>query len=147
MDYFITDTLKEDILQIFSLEKSSFSDFFSEKQLNEMLDLNYCIFRTLKINNIIKGYLILYLVENECEIIRICISEDIRKQGYWSILLKNVINGLKEKNTAKIFLEVRESNNSAIKLYEKMDFIIIGKRKSYYQNPCEDAILMAKSLI
>ncbi|MCG4308343.1 ribosomal-protein-alanine N-acetyltransferase, partial [Enterococcus lactis] len=45
-----------------------------------------------------------------------------------------------------VFLEVRLSNEAARKLYESEKFRILGKRKSYYRNPTEDAIIMSRKL-
>ncbi len=50
------------------------------------------------------------------------------------------------KRFAACFLEVRLSNEAARKLYESEKFRILGKRKSYYRNPTEDAIIMSRKL-
>lgn len=50
----------------------------------------------------------------------------------------------RQKNIVKQFLEVRVSNEPAIALYQKYGFVAIGRRKEYYINPVEDAILMKK---
>ncbi|MGZ7144902.1 GNAT family N-acetyltransferase, partial [Streptococcus pyogenes] len=54
--------------------------------------------------------------------------------------LMNTLSGRSEP----VFLEVRESNKAARGLYEKFGFKKVGLRKKYYQNPVEDAVLMAR---
>ena len=56
-------------------------------------------------------------------------------------LLNELIAHARAKNGSGIFLEVRESNQSARGLYRKMGFEETGRRKGYYANPAEDAIL------
>jgi ribosomal-protein-alanine N-acetyltransferase len=51
---------------------------------------------------------------------------------------------LRNKGSICLVLEVRASNDPAIKLYEKLEFAQIGRRKNYYRNPKEDAIIMRK---
>lgn len=50
----------------------------------------------------------------------------------------------RQKDVDAFFLEVRESNLAAQKLYEKMGYSNIGKRKRFYERPVEDAIIMSK---
>ena len=56
-----------------------------------------------------------------------------------------LVETVKNENADFITLEVRKSNASAIKLYEKCGFCAVGERKNFYEKPCEDAILMTKN--
>jgi len=51
------------------------------------------------------------------------------------------------RGVSSIGLEVRESNEAALKLYEEMGFLCIGRRSDYYRDPVEDAVLLSKSLL
>ena len=53
----------------------------------------------------------------------------------------------REKGIVKLLLDVRESNMPARRFYEKSGFLIDGMRNKFYENPCEDAVLMSKQVI
>ena len=58
------------------------------------------------------------------------------------MLLQNVHEDARNKGVKRFFLEVRKSNEKALKLYEKAGFTRLSVRKAYYQDPVEDAIVM-----
>jgi ribosomal-protein-alanine N-acetyltransferase len=62
-----------------------------------------------------------------------------RRQGIARRLMETVI----EQDGTNLFLEVRESNTSARKLYESLGLLVQGRRTHYYHDPPEDAIVMA----
>ena len=65
-------------------------------------------------------------------------------QGIGSLLLKSLISLSKKLNLTSLSLEVNENNLTAIHLYKKFGFEILGTRKNYYQN--QNAIIMTKTL-
>jgi len=85
------------------------------------------------------------LAADEAQIIDIIIKEKYRQQGYGSKILQEFIRNL-NKNYSYIILEVRSSNQPAIKLYQKFGFEQIDLRKKYYKDPDEDALVMKKQL-
>lgn len=87
----------------------------------------------------IVGFLSLQDLMGELEITNIAVLKAYQGQGIASQLL-DYLNDEDEP----IFLEVRESNLKAQALYLKYDFKIVGKRKNYYQNPVEAALLMKR---
>jgi [ribosomal protein S18]-alanine N-acetyltransferase len=103
----------------------------------------------IETNNKIIGFIEALLIENinECEIFHIEISKNFRNKNFGFKLMLNFLQFLINKNVNHIFLEVRESNNIAKKLYNKLNFKFIGNRKNYYSNPKENAILMKLNLI
>lgn len=82
----------------------------------------------------------------EGEILHIATKPEYRGRGYGAALLNAVLDTMRGVGTETVFLEVRESNVPAIKLYEKCGFIYAGRRKRYYRNPMEDAVLMMRHL-
>jgi [ribosomal protein S18]-alanine N-acetyltransferase len=75
----------------------------------------------------------------ECEILNIAVSPANRGLGIATALLRYEL-----RPGATYYLEVRESNTAARKLYEKLGFTQIGSRKNYYDNPSETAIVMCR---
>ena len=77
-------------------------------------------------------------------ILRIGIKKEYQGRGFGKKLLKELLEILKEKGIKAVFLEVRENNAPAIRLYEKNGFRVLGKRRGYYSG--EDALIMEKIL-
>jgi len=78
----------------------------------------------------------------EWEIENVAVAAPARRRGLGSHLLREFLHHVRGKQGKEVFLEVRESNHAARKLYEKWAFIETGRRKSYYQNPPEDALIL-----
>jgi ribosomal-protein-alanine N-acetyltransferase len=87
----------------------------------------------------IVGFLAIATVMDEVEVTNIAVSKACQGQGIASLLMQQLVDF-----DGKLFLEVRASNQTAQKLYEKFDFEPYYLRKNYYQNPPEDAILMKR---
>ena len=86
------------------------------------------------------------LMADEAEILKLNVAEIVRRKGIGSQLLDFALKFFKERGGQNCFLELRASNNAARKLYEKKGFTTAGKRKSYYDKPVEDAVLMRLAL-
>lgn len=128
----------DEIKEINKLEEEIFcKKAYSIAQIEEMKkDKNYTIVLVEKLKNII-GYIILFDNSESMEIMKIAVKEKYRNKTIGKILIN------KSKELKKdIFLEVRENNIIAIEFYKKNKFIEIGKRKGYYQDTKEAAILM-----
>ena len=92
------------------------------------------------------GYIGLRIVEDEGEIVNLAVSPGWRKKGVGAALLGTVLDFAAFQGVQKVWLEVRESNTAARKLYEKAGFAAVGKREKYYSAPVEDAVMMMKEL-
>ena len=94
------------------------------------------------------GYLVLYTASGESEIVTIGVSPEARRKGVGRRLIDEVIAFSKKSYIyiEEINLEVRISNEPAIKLYESVGFSAVGKRPNFYSNPKEDALLMKRIL-
>ncbi|NQN83832.1 ribosomal protein S18-alanine N-acetyltransferase [Streptococcus suis] len=85
------------------------------------------------------GFLAVQTVLDEMEILQIAVKADFQRLGIASQLMAAVMDW-----DGDIFLEVRESNSAAQALYTRQHFTKIGKRKDYYRNPVEDAVIMKR---
>ncbi len=86
------------------------------------------------------GFILIRKLHDEVEIITFCILPKWCNNGYATFLLEWVIKRLQHQAIKRIFLEVRENNRAAIRLYEKCSFEQIGRRKGYYNNHRGDKI-------
>lgn len=87
------------------------------------------------------GFLAFEQVLDEGSIAEVAVHPDHRRKGIARELICSVLS---DNSIVEIYLEVRESNLSAIALYESLGFERIGVRKGYYEHPTEDAVMMVK---
>lgn len=88
------------------------------------------------------GFIVGRQVEDEWEIENIAVTGSARRCGLGSRLVGEFLNLVRSRGGKTVFLEVRESNGAARSLYEKWAFLEVGRRKMYYQNPAEDALVL-----
>ena len=92
------------------------------------------------------GCLVAHHLAPEWELENIVVAPSARRKGLGKSLLDALLAAAKKTDSASVFLEVRESNTAARTLYERAGFEQFGRRKSYYTNPPEDAILYRLTL-
>jgi ribosomal-protein-alanine N-acetyltransferase len=102
------------------------------------------LFLVVEQNGAVKGLIAGQLAADEWEIENIAVDPALQCTGLGSHLLREFLQCARSRGRA-VFLEVRESNVAARKLYQKLDFFEVGRRNSYYQDPKEDAILLKLS--
>jgi ribosomal-protein-alanine N-acetyltransferase len=88
------------------------------------------------------GFLIARAVGRDWEIENILVAKGHQRQGIGGKLLRRFVERARSESAANVFLEVRESNRAAIALYSANGFQEHGRRKRYYSNPEEDALLL-----
>lgn len=126
-----------------------YSDYFYESLLSELPEA----FLVAEINRKLVGYImckIEYGFSNfkklgfvkKSHVVSVAMLEEHRKKGIGRVLVEEAIAGVKIKKTDELYLEVRCSNNEAVRLYEKIGFTIKRRLKAYYRDG-EDAYLMA----
>lgn len=129
----------EDTKKIAQMEKEYFSDAWSEKIIADEVAKERVI--VIKDKENIVDYCIFMIAADEGEILRIAVDNKQRKKGYGKKLLSFAIDEIKRQGVISVFLEVRAANSAARALYSSVGFEEIGKRKNYYNNPKEDAII------
>ena len=87
------------------------------------------------------GFLVAQVLGDEWEIENIAVSAPVRRRGLASRLVSELLDRARKRGARAVFLEVRESNRAARMLYEKWAFLPAGRRKAYYTDPVEDAVL------
>lgn len=142
MNYKLTPMTAEHVPQIAALEKECFSHPWSEEMLlDELWNDSAVIITAEGEDGTVLGYAGLQTVLDEGYINNVAVAPDYRRQGVAGELIAAFIRFGKAK-LAFLTLEVRASNTPAIRLYEKYGFAEAGRRKNYYDDPKEDAILM-----
>lgn len=140
----ITEMQEKHLPALAELEKQCFHAPWSEKMLRE--ELGGGIFLVAEQDGEVQGYVGCQTVLDEGYITNVAVSPDFRRRGAARRLIAELIARAKEKGLAFVTLEVRESNAPAIALYTGAGFAPVGKRKNFYSNPAENAVLMTISL-
>jgi len=92
------------------------------------------------------GFLVTSLVAGEAELESIAVAADSQRHRCGGQLLVQLLAVLRELHVTRINLEVRASNQPALKLYRRQGFRETGRRVGYYADPVEDAVLMSLEL-
>ncbi|MBR5322899.1 MAG: ribosomal protein S18-alanine N-acetyltransferase [Clostridia bacterium] len=118
--------------------RNSFADSMSNKQVIS--------FFTATLNNEIVGYICLFHLFEEGELLNIAVKPNFRNCGIAQKMINKMFELFKQKEVTRITLELRESNINAKSLYLKNGFEPIGIRKNYYTSPLENGIVMQKNI-
>ena len=124
------------------IERACFHAPWSENMLRE--ELGKGIFLVAEQDGRTAGYVGCQTVLDEGYITNVAVFPQYRKKGIATALIKRVFELAREKKLAFVSLEVRVSNSAAIALYEKAGFKEEGRRKNFYRDPREDALIMTK---
>ena len=88
----------------------------------------------------VSGFIVARVIADEWEIENVVVAVNLRRRGIASALIRNLVDHARAQHVNQILLEARQSNGSARALYANAGFVECGRRKSYYQDPEEDAI-------
>lgn len=151
-DYIIRRCDPSDLIGVMEVNLKTlpehYSDYFYESLLSEMPEA----FLVAEHHSKLVGYIMCkteYGFSNfkklgfvkKGHVVSIAVLEEHRKKGLGRAIVEESIKGVKERRCDELYLEVRCSNNDAVKLYEKLGFIIKQRLRSYYRDG-EDAFLM-----
>ena len=126
------------------LEKICFSDPWSENSVASELKNKLALWLVAEEEGQVAGYIGSQTCGDESDMMNVAVHPDFRRRGIAEALVDGLTEELKKVESRCLTLEVRASNVPAIALYEKLDFSEIGRRKNYYRNPREDALIMRK---
>jgi ribosomal-protein-alanine N-acetyltransferase len=141
-----TEIYKPYLEQILEIENVSFPSPWSMKAFKaEIQNPSACLWALIE-DKVLSGYICFWMFDSEIQLINIAIHPEKRQQGLGEYLLTKMIEDCISKAKHYIWLEVRPSNAAAKRLYQKMGFEEVGRRKKYYMDTNEDAIVMSLPL-
>jgi ribosomal-protein-alanine N-acetyltransferase len=140
--YRIRSAVPADAAPLVAIERRCFSDPWTENSFREALESPWTFGLVAHNNGDIAGYLIGREVAGTGEVLNLAVTPDARRRGVARGLLRAGLTRLRKRRVQEVFLEVRESNQSAQALYLSSGFRPVGQRAGYYRNPKEDALVL-----
>lgn len=142
---------KNDIGEILDIQKESGLSFWSAEDYEKEFEKKDSICKVASEDKKIVGFIVVHLLIGKdsfesAEIYNIAVKEKFRQRGIGQKLLDETIGDLMNQKISEVWLEVRRSNENAIKFYRKNGFVKRSERKHYYQNPREDALILLLKL-
>lgn len=133
----------EDVPAVVELDQKSFSLPWPERSFRFELTENpasHCW--VAELDGKVVGMIVVWLIVEEAHVATLAIHPDHRRQGIGQRLLAHALRQLLTDGARSSFLEVRESNFAAQEMYRKFGYEAVGRRRRYYRDNDEDAILM-----
>lgn len=143
----IREALPTDIPQLFLLESSCFADPWSQKSLRDTLKEDHSFLIIAEENGRICGYLNTTFVLDEMNLNRICVLPQYRRIGVGSAMIGRMFDFARKNGICTIYLEVRESNENAQRVYRHFGFRVVGERANFYQHPTETGLVMSAPVL
>jgi len=132
----------EDINEIYNIEKKVFNDYWSLDLIkSEIIEKKYSMVTVLELKKKIIGYIFQRKIYDENHIINLAIDIPYQHRGYGKFLLMKILE--KDDNDTNVFLEVKEANLPAVKLYIDLGFEEVDRKEGYYSDG-SNAIFMLK---
>lgn len=133
----------EDIPAVLDLDQKSFSLPWPERSFRfEVNDNPASRCWVAELDGNVVGMIVVWLIVDEAHVATIATHPDFRRQGIAKRLLSHALRHMLEEGARSSFLEVRESNLAAQQLYRMFGYEAAGRRRRYYRDNDEDAILM-----
>ena len=146
MDIKFRKMLPEDVHVVSGMEKQMFGTCTNAELYKRMCMDEKNIYMAAADNGKVIAYCTITALYETADLCNIAVKEEYRRCHIAEKLLEKCVITCKARGVTRILLEARESNTPALNFYKKMGFMEIGKRKNYYKEPCEDAVIMEKML-
>ncbi|VBB41924.1 Ribosomal-protein-alanine acetyltransferase [uncultured Desulfatiglans sp.] len=133
--------------EICRLEETAFRTPWSEAAYRQELDNPVSRLWVLLEGGSFAGYACFWIFAQELHIMKIALLAPMRGRGLASKLMERIVAEGGAAGARSAWLEVRPSNAAALRLYARQGFEEVGRRRSYYSDSGEDAVLMSRSIL
>ena len=137
----------DDLGRIIEIELAAYAHPWTLGIFRDCIRVGYRCFVYERENSVV-AYGIVMVAAGEAHVLNLCVHPKFQKQGIGRYMLDHLEQQARDANAKMLMLEVRESNDVAIGLYQSAGYHELGMRKGYYPSSDgrEDAIILAKSL-
>ncbi len=138
----IREMTADDADEVAAVEKECFTVPWSRESFWSEVQNENTLYLVATAGGKIVGYMGAWLLQGEAQITNVAVHPAYRRQGVGETILREFTAAVKERGVTAMTLEVRPSNEAALALYAKFGFKDYGRRKGYYLDNGEDAIIM-----
>ncbi len=128
-----------DLPRVMEIERASFSTPWTPATFLGLLGRPDSHLVAAEIEGRVVAYAAFWQVLDQAELGDIAVDPEWRQRGLGALVLQHVLDQATQQGVRELYLEVRESNRTAQRLYERHGFRIVGRRRNYYSGPREDA--------
>ncbi|CAN5674168.1 ribosomal protein S18-alanine N-acetyltransferase [soil metagenome] len=133
-----------DVPAIVEIERESYSVPWSESTFRGLLRRRDAELVVAALDEQVVGYAAFWCVVDQGELGNVAVTAAARRRGVGERLVGEVIRRAAGRGVREVFLEVRPSNAGARRLYDRFGFVPVGRRRNYYQEPVEDALVLRR---
>lgn len=138
------EMLVEDLDQVVEIENSLFSVPWTKEGFFTFLIKEENMFFVVEEKGKILGYCSMQTVLDEGDVLNVAVRRERQKEGIGYFLVDSMLMMAEARGIRTVHLEVREGNDTARRLYQRLGFTEDGLRKNYYTDPLENAVLMTR---
>lgn len=136
----------EDLPEVAEIERSAFAVPWRESTFRRLLGNERARSWTAVDDGVVAGYAVTWFTGNGAQLGNLAVAEEHRRRGLGRRLVLTALEAARRSGSGThLVLEVRESNEAAIRLYRDLGFRLLGRRNGYYRSPREDALVMGVS--
>lgn len=138
----IRNMTADDLEQVCAIETETFSDPWSEEDFRSSMEEANNHYIVVEIDGKVVGYCGYWGIAGEGYIYNVAVKNEYRRQAIGNRMLRSLLEDAADRGITSVTLEVRYSNEAAIRLYESLGFVRAGIRRDFYTKPKEDAVIM-----
>lgn len=142
----LRDMSAADIAAVAAIERASYSVPWSVATFRGLVRRRDADAIVAEAAGAVVGYAVLWCVLDQGELGNVAVAESWRGRSLGAQLVEEVLRRAAIRGVREVFLEVRPSNTVARRLYERFGFSSAGRRRNYYQEPVEDALVLRRPL-
>lgn len=134
--------MRVDVPKVAKIERACFRSPWTERMLRSELKNELAHYHVLEENGVMAGYLGMWVLDDEAHITNVAVLPEFRGRGYGRLQMLRGMEAALALDANRMTLEVRQSNFVAQNLYFSLGFEAAGRRKKYYQDSGEDALIL-----
>lgn len=135
-----------DLPAVMTIERAAFSSPWTPATFSGLLDRDSTRLWVAEVDDAVVAYAVVWIVADQAELGDLAVAEEWRGRGIGTRLLEAAVDAVRDAGVRELFLEVRLSNLGAQRLYARHRFEQVGRRRDYYTDPKEDALVLRRRI-
>lgn len=142
----LRDLLVDDLPRVVEIERSCYSTPWRRSTFEGLLRRSDTDLLGASLGGRLVGYAITWTILDQAELGNVAVAPEARQRGLGRMLVRGALQRAQARGARECYLEVRQSNATAQRIYRALGFSPIGVRRRYYAEPIEDAVVMRARL-